>query len=40
MDDTQKLFEMSPEESLGRFLPDQVYQDYDEASNIVAFLMH
>ena len=39
MDDTQKIFQMSKEESLGRFLPDQVYQDYDEASNVLAFLI-
>ena len=39
MDDIQKIFQMSKEESLGRFLPDQVYQDYDEASNVVAFLI-
>jgi ribosomal-protein-alanine N-acetyltransferase len=39
MNDIWKIFQMSQEESLGRFLPDQVYQDYDEASNIVAFLI-
>lgn len=39
MADTQKLFQMSKEESLGRFLPDQVYRDYDEASSVVAFLI-
>ena len=39
LDDTQKLFQMSKEESLRRFLPDQVYQNYDEASNVVAFLI-
>jgi RimJ/RimL family protein N-acetyltransferase len=39
LDDTQKLFHMSQEEALGRFLPDQVYQDYEEASNVVAFLI-
>ena len=39
MDDTRKIFQMSKEESLGRFLPDQVYQDYDEASNVLAFLI-
>lgn len=39
MDDTQKLYQMSQEESLGRFLPDQVYQNYNEASNVVAFLI-
>ena len=39
MDDTLKIFQMSKEESLGRFLPDQVYQDYDEASNVLAFLI-
>ena len=39
MDDTRKIFQMSKEDSLGRFLPDQVYQDYDEASNVLAFLI-
>ncbi len=39
MDDAQKLFQMSKEESLGRFLPDQVYQNYDEASNVLEFLI-
>jgi [ribosomal protein S5]-alanine N-acetyltransferase len=39
MDDTRKIFEMSQEESLGRYLPDQVYQNYDEASNVLAFLI-
>jgi len=39
MDDTQKIFQMSKEESLGRFLPDQIYQDYDEASKVLEFLI-
>lgn len=39
MADTRKIFQMSKEESLGRFLPDQVYQDHNEASNVLAFLM-
>ena len=39
MNDTRKIFQMSKEESLGRFLPDQVYQDYDEASKVLKFLI-
>ena len=39
MDDTQKIFQMSKEDSLGRFLPDQVYQDFDEASKVLKFLI-
>ena len=39
MDDTQRIFQLSREEALGRFLPDQVYQDYDEASKVLEFLI-
>jgi [ribosomal protein S5]-alanine N-acetyltransferase len=39
MDDTEKIFQMSKEESLARFLPDQVYQDYEEASKVVEYLI-
>jgi ribosomal-protein-alanine N-acetyltransferase len=39
LDDTQKLFQMSKEDSLGRFLPDQVYRDHDEASKVIQFLI-
>ncbi len=35
MDDTEKIFQMSKEESLVRFLPDQAYQDYEEASKVL-----
>ncbi len=37
--DTQKIFQMSQEEALARFLPDQVYQDYEEAAQVVEFLI-
>ncbi|HEY9760072.1 MAG TPA: GNAT family N-acetyltransferase [Oculatellaceae cyanobacterium] len=39
MDDTEKIFQMSQEESLARFLPDQVYQNQKEASKVLEYLI-
>ena len=38
-EDAEKILQMSREESLARFLPDQVYQDYEEASNVLKYLI-
>lgn len=38
-DDAEKIFQMSQEESLARFLPDQVYQSYEEACRVLEYLI-
>ncbi len=39
MSDAEKIFQMSKEEALARFLPDQVYQDYEEALKVLEYLI-
>jgi len=39
MGDTEKIFQMSQENSLARFLPDQVYQNQEEAAKVLEFLI-
>lgn len=39
VDDTEKIFQMSKEESLARFLPDQVYRDCEEAAKVLEYLI-
>lgn len=38
-DDTELIFAYSREESMKKWIPDQVYEDMDEAKEVVAFLM-
>jgi len=39
MEDVEKVFAMSKEESLARFLPDQVYQTSAEAAKVLTYLI-
>lgn len=38
-EDAEKIFRMSREDSLARFLPDQVYRDEQEAAEVLAHLI-
>lgn len=40
LEDAKKIYELSNEEALGKYLPDQVYADIDEAKETLEFLIN